>query len=350
MATLVEHEPRQAPGRIGRGAGVAVVFNVHARRVTFEAVRALHHALPEAELVVTRSLRDCEQKVGKLARRATPVRLVLSAGGDGAIAALINAWAKTGVPLPPLGLLPLGTGNAWANATHAPKLDALLEALPRLRWPLPARRFALLDVGGTLCPFAGAGWDAKLLDDYARHRARPSSALLPRALREGLGGYFAAGLRFTLPEGLARERPEALVTSTEPSWAVGPGERLLERPPGTIWEGRFSVLAMGTTSQYGFHFEAFPFAGDVAGMFNLRVYDRPLWRALPDLPRLWRGQHPVRGMHDFFARSVRVTVSPPAPFEIAGDSIGVRHQLDARLADPSVEVVDWLGVRAGELS
>jgi diacylglycerol kinase family enzyme len=335
---------RSLPGRIGRGAGVAVVFNVRARQVSFEALEAIHRALPDAALVATGSVAACETEVAKLASRPGAVRLLLSAGGDGAVAALIGAWVKTQLPLPPLGLLPLGTGNAWAHATHAPRLSQLLEALPRLRWPVPSRRFALLDVGGTWCQFAGSGWDATLLDDYARHRDSAWARLLPRPLREGLGGYLAAAFRYTVPQGLVRDRAEAVVESSEPWFAVGPGERLVEAAPGTLWEGPFSVLAMGTTTQYGFHFEAFPFAGAVAGTFNLRVYDRPLWRALPQLPRLWRGTHPLVGMHDFFASSVRITLHPPMPVQLAGDDVGERASLDVRLAEQGVEVVDWLEV------
>jgi len=336
-------EPRALPGRVGRGRGVAVVFNRRARHVTPAAIAAVAAVLPDAELVLTRTTAECDGEIAKLAARPRPARLVLSAGGDGAVTALLNAWRRTGRPMPPLGLLPLGTGNAWAHSTHAPKLKALLRLLPGLRWPLPTRRFALLDCEGTLCPFAGTGWDARLLDDYTRHREGQVGQLLPRPLRDGLGGYLAAGLRFTVPEGLAHRRPHARVTTSAPAWEVGPGERLVERPAGALWDGRFSVLAMGTTPQYGFHFEAFPFAGEVPGTFNLRVYDRPLWLALPDLPRLWRGVHPLRGMHDFFVRDARVTVSPPQPFQLAGDDVGERHELAVRLAAETVDVVDWAG-------
>ena len=343
MSTIARAQRRSAAGRLGRGAGVAVVFNLQARKVTFAAVEAVGRALPDAALVVTRSLSECRHEVQRLAARKTPVRLLLSAGGDGAVSALINAWAITKTPLPPLGLLPLGTGNAWAHATHAPKLEVLLDELPTLRWPLPTRRFTLLDVGGTLCQFAGTGWDAKLLADYRRHKESAAGRLLPRPLREGLLGYLTAGFRFTVPESFSRRRAIARVTSDEKWWSLGPREELLQQPPGAVWRGAYSVLAMGTTPQFGFHFEAFPFASEVPGTINLRVYDRPIWRAVPMLPRLWRGAHPLAGMHDFFVKRVRITVDPPMPFQLAGDAAGTRDTLEVRLADTSVDVVDWLG-------
>lgn len=332
---------RPLPGRVGRGLGVAVVFNLHARKVTFAAVEQVARALPEAALVVTRTVAECEREVVSLSSRREPVRLLVSAGGDGAVAVLLGAWRRTGRPLPPLGLLPLGTGNAWAHATHAPRLDRLLDALPHLRYPLPTRRFALLDAGGTLCQFAGTGWDATLLDDYQRHQERIPTRWLPAPLREGIAGYLAAGLSYTVPESFLRERPEARVTTDRRFFTIGPHEELLEQPPGVVWNGPYSVLAMGTTTQFGFRFEAFPFAGEVPGSFNLRVYDRPMWRALPDLPRLWRGAHPLPGMHDFFVDSAQITVHPPMPFQAAGDTLGERHALDVRLAKETVDVVDW---------
>ena len=47
------------------------------------------------------------------------------------------------------------------------------------------------------------------------------------------------------------------------------------------------------------------------------------------------------GMHDFFVKDVHISVDPPSAFQRAGDSAGIREELDVRLSDTSVEVVDW---------
>jgi len=70
--------------------------------------------LPGAKVAVTRSLAEAEAFVTQLGEGPAP-ELLLSGGGDGTAVSLLNAFERRGAPMPTLGLLPLGTGNGWAN-------------------------------------------------------------------------------------------------------------------------------------------------------------------------------------------------------------------------------------------
>src|SRR5262249_45037827 len=115
-------------------------------------------------------------------------------------------WAE-GADFDVLGVLPLGTGNALARATGAPRWRAAIDALRRLRaslWTdraLPTTRLDLVEVSGTLAHFAGTGWDAEIIDDF--HAQRQGAGLLPSRLRNGLGGYLQGLFTRTLPRHLA---------------------------------------------------------------------------------------------------------------------------------------------------
>ncbi|HEX3345046.1 MAG TPA: acylglycerol kinase family protein, partial [Polyangiaceae bacterium] len=144
---------------------MAILVNANAKRGGRRVAVQIARALPGASVRLTRAAGDVDAWLQTL---PSP-RAVLAAGGDGTAVALLNALARvtpTDHALPPLGILPLGTGNGWAHSLGAPKLHRCLELLADTRGPLPARRYGLVDVDGTLAHFAGTGWDAMILDDY----------------------------------------------------------------------------------------------------------------------------------------------------------------------------------------
>ena len=59
---------------------------------------------------------------------------------------------------------------------------------------------------------------------------------------------------------------------------------------------------------------------------------------------LWRGTR-VPGMHDFFVTALRISLSRPMPFQIGGDAVGAREQMDFTLAHETVDVLDWAALR-----
>ena len=57
--------------------------------------------------------------------------------------------------------------------------------------------------------------------------------------------------------------------------------------------------------------------------------------------KLWRGQHPMPKMHDFFVERVRMDFDRDVPFQMGGDIMGLRRSLEFDLAEESVQLVDW---------
>src|SRR5579871_3037679 len=147
------------------GSGLAIIVNANAKRGGRRVAAQIARVLPGAKVKLTRTIEELSSWLASLEDPAC----VLAAGGDGSAIALMNALARVTPPgdaFPPVGVLPLGTGNAWAHATGAKKLDAALRLLKSPPVKLPLRSYGLLDCEGTLTHFAGSGWDAQILDDY----------------------------------------------------------------------------------------------------------------------------------------------------------------------------------------
>ncbi len=264
---------------------------------------------------------------------------------------LLNLLREQGARhFPIVGALKLGTGNGWARVTGCPRFSSLVRALSELPRQLPTTTYDLVEVEGRLCHFTGVGWDARILNDYLRN---VRSSRIPARLREGIGGYLFALFRYTIPEefqllrsyGQARVRLENLggtastldarcnVTPLAGSEAGG--------PRALLFEGPLSVGAAGTSEEWGFGFRAFPYARRGPRAINIRVYDRPVGEATRQMLNLWRGRLPQPGMTDWYATHVRMTFSRPVPFQMGGDGEGLRETVEFRLADETVQMVDW---------
>ncbi len=339
---------------MGRGEGVAALFNGRAKRVNPSVVRAFRRALPEARVFVSEDFDQAERHAELLAEERP--QIIFSGGGDGAALRLLNMLRRRlppDAPFPAMGVLRLGTGNAWARTVGAPGYARIVECLPKAPWPLPLRTFDLVEVEETLCPFAGVGWDALILNDYQRNLDRRSGQLfgsrLSTRVHKGLGGYLYAMLRHTVPGLLTQAgAPHATFRRTVGEvFRVDEEGRAVPCEDAVLYDGPLSVGAAATCPEYGFGFRAFPFATARPGLLHLRVYDRPVLEALANAGRLWAGVHPMPGMHDFLVQAARLTFSRPLPFQIGGDAKGTRAQLDVRVADRRVDIVDWAAAFAG---
>jgi diacylglycerol kinase family enzyme len=290
---------------------------------------------------LTKSLQELE---GWLRTIQDP-RCILSAGGDGSAVALLNALDRV-VPkdreLPPIGALPLGTGNAWAHALGARKLDTCVKALARHVDAMPTKRYGLFSCDGTLTFFGGCGWDAQVLDDYRLQlEASPSSRVA-----KSVWGYLTAMLSRTVPKSVLYGRPHVIVENLgDEVFTVdeyGRVYRMEGVKRGTIlYEGMASVAGAATCPEFGYGFRAYPFAERMLGYMNVRIYDMKTHAAVIDIPKLWKGQHPLRGMQDWFAKEVRMTFSRPMPLQIGGEAIGTRQTVEYKSSDRSVDALDW---------
>lgn len=334
---------------------LVAVVNEKARRGGVLVARALSRALPRAEVVLTRSLAELDEVAKALVE--SPPDLVIGAGGDGTALGLINALRRARpapvsgaarAPLATLALVRLGTGNGWANTAGAPSVRRSLELLADT-WgaPLPRRRFDLLEVEGIAGHFAGTGWDAELIDDF--HAQKTGPGLLPPPMRYGVAGYLNGLFTRAVPRNLTLPRVEVEVENAGRN-ALGVDARGLpfEIPcteagadASLLYRGPVSVCGVGTTSQWGFGFKAFPFAGLVRGRFNLRMYAASTLEAVSRIPVLWAGAHPLSKMHTWLLDRVTVRFSRAVPLQIGGDLVGHRDRVTYAMSEDHVEVLDW---------
>jgi diacylglycerol kinase family enzyme len=323
------------------GKGLYIVVNANAKRGGRRIAVQIARALPAATVRLTKSLAELE---GWLRTIQEP-RCILSAGGDGSAVALLNALDRV-VPkdgeFPPVGALPLGTGNAWAHALGARKLDTCVKALARHDGPVPTKRYGLFTCDGVLTFFGGCGWDAQILDDYRLQlEASPSSRVA-----KSVWGYLTAMLSRTVPKSVLYGRPHVIIENlgdevftVDEYGRVYPMEDVRR---GTIlYEGMASVAGAATCPEFGYGFKAYPFAERMLGYMNVRIYDAKTHKAVASIPKLWKGEHPLDGMNDWFAKEVRMTFSRPMPLQIGGEAIGSRQTVEYKSSDRMVDALDW---------
>ncbi|MEW5738477.1 MAG: diacylglycerol kinase family protein [Myxococcota bacterium] len=332
---------------IGRGAHVAAWFNGRAKRVTPERVQRLRRELPEARVFTSSSFDEARAHAAQLVRH--PPRLLLCGGGDGTIVTLLNLLREAGAKeFPTVGLLRLGTGNGWPIAVGARRYEKTVPLLPYLAHRPPVRRYHLIEVEGRLCHFTGVGWDATLLHDYKRNLEKREQQLLGSRfaahVSKGVWGYLYSLFRITVPEELARHRAGRtrlrLENVGEPAQVLDSHGKPHQVTQSTLYDGPMSVAACGTEPYWGAAFKAFPKAHAVPGRLNFRVYDQHVLVGVNNMFKLWRGDE-LPGMHDWFVTGVRLHLSRPMPFQVGGDVVEPREVLDVRLADETVDLVDW---------
>jgi hypothetical protein len=327
---------------VAPGVGLAILVNANAKRGGRRVAVQIARTLPGANVRLTRSAGEIDSWL-----RVLPAsRAILAAGGDGTAVALVNALARVsreGAPLPTAGVLPLGTGNGWANALGAPKLHRCLELLARQPGPLPTHECGLLDVEGTLAHFAGSGWDAMILDDYKRQLE--ASVGPGRRVSKSVYGYVFAALLHTVPRVAATGNPRVVIENLDDLvYAIDARGRPALLPGGrgaVLYDGPAGAASVGTCPEFGYRFKAFPFAERMPGFINVRVYAGGALRAVSSIAQLWQGTHPLRGMHDWLAVHVRMTFSRPVPLQVGGDAVGPRRVIEYRAASRRVKMVDW---------
>ncbi len=340
---------------------IAVLVNLRARRGSEAVASSCRAELPTARILASRSLDDTRGFARALG--SDPPHLLVSAGGDGTAMGLINSMrGSPGNPaqvlsasarrVPALGVMPLGTGNGWARATGAPRWRAALDRLKlaaRTAGPPPVRRFDLVEIFGTIAHFAGTGWDAEIIDDFYAQRTGPG--LLPERARGGLGGYLQGMFTRTIPRHvLTRRQVEVeLVNTGDDALTVDPSGRAVPLPGGehgaVLYRGPASVCAAGTSPEWGFGFRAFPFAGLVPRRFCMRLYAGTAIEATMRMHRLWRGEHPLEKMHSWLLTRCRATFSRPVPFQVGGDRLGHKTEVEYTLAPEQIDLLDWRALR-----
>jgi diacylglycerol kinase family enzyme len=315
-----------------RGA-VAVVLNKNARAVTrrrIARIQALHGA---ADVYVSSSAKDCRQIAATIIDRGYGTALL--GGGDGTFVCCLNdlvlASRLTGRPLPRLGVLRLGTGNAlgYYLGVSPPTPAGLAEELARARRPDAfERELPLLSVDGRLTPFAGTGLDSQILEDYAATTRTLDLLRLGRMLGSPLRYALAVALR-SVPRFMVRRLPHVeVINAGGPAYAIGPDGQPdgVPMPRGTVlFRGPCTLAGAATVPCYGFGVRIFPFADLRRDMFHVRCTDASALETLAHLPSVMRGTYKSPSLRDFLCDAVEIHMETPVPMQLGGDLLKERR-------------------------
>lgn len=327
---------------------VAVVVNGNAKQVTDDLVDILDQIVQSGDLFVSRSLAEANEIARTIVRRGYPT--VLTGGGDGTFVQMVTRISeearRTGSRRPRFGLLRLGTGNAlaWVLGAQSPRHRGVIADLGRLRREGGSRALKLLEVEGTLTPFAGLGIDAIALRDYNATKAALARSPFTRPLSAGAVAYLVAVVGRTMPTYLLRPHPRVrIVNEGETVFRLGPeGRPVAEIEPGqVIYDGPSRMVAMSTIPYWGFGARIFPYADDRPDRFSLRVVDITSVDVAVHIRKIWKGTYRSDTVHDFLCERVSIHYDEPMPMQIGGDSVGSRATVHARLAPDPIEVVDY---------
>jgi diacylglycerol kinase family enzyme len=330
---------------------VAVVVNGNAKGVTEDLVAILDQIVQSGDLLVSRSLEEGRDIARMIVERGYPT--VVTGGGDGTFTQMVTFVVQEADrqhrPLPRFGLLRLGTGNAlaWVLGATGGRSKGAVADLARLRTEGGSRELRLLDVEGTLTPFAGLGIDATALAHFKDVKQALERTPVLRRTATGGVAYAVSIVGRTMPEYLLKPHPRVrIINEGAEAVRLGVDGQPVGEPMGrgdVIYEGPSRMVAMSTIPYWGFGARAFPFAHDRDDRFSLRVVDLSPMDVAVHIRALWKGTYRSDKIHDFLVDAVRIEYQSPMPLQIGGDPVGSRHVVRAGLSKRPIRVVDFYG-------
>jgi len=297
--------------------------NGNARGVTDDLVHVLDQIVQTGDLYVSRTLEEARDIAVQIAERSYPT--VLTGGGDGTFSLMVTwiveACRARDLEPPRFGLLRLGTGNAlaWVLGAQKPEGRGMFADLTRLRGSAGSNTLRLVEVGGRLTPFAGAGVDGMALADFQRVKA--AFAKIPVLRERGTGGlaYAVSIAGLSMPKVLFQPRARVRVVN-QGADAV----RLDDdgQPTGTpvprggvLFEGTVRAVLMATIPFWGFGARVFPFASERKDRFNLRIVDIGSAQVALHLRSIWNGTFRSPSVQDWLVDDVVLESEAPLPLE-----------------------------------
>lgn len=314
-----------------RQPNVAVLLNGNARKVRPALVRKFSQHIAPEHIYYSTTMEEAERFCHEIYRKKYDI--VFTGGGDGTLMNCVTqlqqlrAQDSNPLPLPVIGVLHLGTGNAVASVLRADS-----RVLPDLQQVQNSNGFSIrpqhwVVVNGQQAPFAGFGYDSMILNNY--RQIKQSTANTPFSfLGHGGLGYFIAISCMAIPQAMFRKRPYVeVINEGSTAYLLGThGRPVQEFAPGEVlYEGEASLVGAGTVSCFGYQFRVFPFATSGQHM-NLRVANVSALEAVANLPALWRGTWRHPRLFDFYVDRVRIRYKEPQPLQVGGDAVGFTQE------------------------
>jgi diacylglycerol kinase family enzyme len=342
-------EPGRRPTVPPARERIAVVVNGNARSVNQEVISTLDQILLGGDLFVSRRLEDSREIARTIVGRGYGT--VLTGGGDGTfvvmVTEVIHEARRQGRPLPRLGFLRLGTGNAlaWVVGASQAKGRGLAADIQRLREDAGSRALRLIEVEGFFTPFCGFGIDAIVLRDYGDVKALLSKTPLKRWAAGPLG-YSLASVTRSIPSYFIRREPHCRVTNEgAEAYRIGAKGGILGPPIGTgeiIYEGPAKLATASTIPYFGFGFRAFPYAEERPDRMQLRISRIGPVAFVRNFGSIWRGDYDSpEVLFDYLVEKVTIEMDPPTPFQIGGDPHGERAKVQFALSAEPIRLVDF---------
>ncbi|MBK8172075.1 MAG: hypothetical protein IPK60_17265 [Sandaracinaceae bacterium] len=342
-------EPSERPAVKARVDRVAVVVNGNAKQVTDELVQILDQIVQSGDLFVSRSLEEGREIANLIVERGYPT--VLTGGGDGTFVQMVT-WVtdeatKRNKPWPRFGFLRLGTGNAlaWVLGAQNSKGKGVVADLARLRQEGGSRELRLLNVEGTLTPFAGLGIDSIALEHYNQTKEFMTRTPVLRKLATGSVTYATSILTRSLPNFLFRPHPHVrIVNESDGALRMGVDDLPVGSPikaGEVLYEGPSRMVAMSTIPYWGFGARIFPYASEREDRFSLRVVDINSFQVAKNFRKIFKGTYRSDTLHDFLVDSVSIHYREPMPLQIGGDLAGMRTTVRVELGKKPIQVVDY---------
>jgi len=367
-----------------RPGSVAAVLSLNAGGMTARKIAAAQSALGDVHVYATASLAEAKAAADAIVEKGYAT--VVVGGGDGTLAAAIRdicaarrdfGEAEPLAGMPRFAPLPLGTGNAVARFACGPGygrfksvrgVSAALKTIVELTkdeataGPREVSVPLMRVDSGELCFLAGCGFDAFLLNDYARLRERAPPVL--KSTVSSVFGYFVATATATLPQYLRGKRNMRVRISAENASYVDPRRgdsamRVVRAGPANsgertvLYEGTATIVAAGSTPYYGGGMRLFPFArsvpaGAAPGQMHLRVARMSPWRFVPNVLGIFRGSfRSPNDALDFMGPNFTVELLDGAvyPFQHSGDTDSLARR-DAFTLDVAgnLRFVDLIGM------
>lgn len=329
---------------------VAVILNKNARRYTSRLVGDIARIIPRRHIWVTGSLVDAYDAVGEIMEGGFDV--IFTGGGDGTIVTTVSAirdilGSGRALPVPPIGLLKLGTGNAWTYAVQAKSGLGQLAHVVRGGYFFTAT-YSLIRVDDLLCPFAGLGWDAQILNDYYEFNKRHEGGIFS-PFTKGLFGYFLAATTRTIPRFAGGQNLAQVEVTFTGENLYKPDRRgdyspIIDRKNAVIYHGPASFVAAGTIPFFGYKLRAFPYACRAPGTMHLRIVNLDPGAAVRHLRGFWKGTYFSNDIIDFLADRVRITFESDQPIEVGGDPMGYCRSVEFSISDFTATIVAFWGI------
>jgi diacylglycerol kinase family enzyme len=289
----------------GAGRPAAILLNrasASARSPRVRRAVELTRAALDADVHIV-DTRNPDELVAWMDGLVDSYQTVVVAGGDGSLSIAYNVLA--GRPDVALGYVPAGFGNATAHLLRMPRDPAEQASVIAARRTRPVD---LVDAGGHLALFAGAGWDALVAERYAAGGARR------------LVGWASAITR-SAPDLLRRIPVSVTANGTE------------------IHRGPMELLVVSTTPWYGRGMLVNPGARTDAGEFTIRVYPGPLAPFAVEVARWLARRWPSVAGINATELVVRRTDDQPLVVQADGDAIGRRAEWTFTIRPAAVKLI-----------